>query len=756
LSRQEPGEEEEMRFHATSLSVVALLSLFACDPTDAPAPLAAATLDDAGRICGANDLTDVEDGTATQQELATSVGMLTWDGTTGEDFANEPICSGALIAPNLYLTAGHCLDSGTLGTLPDGVLTDPDSMCDAMEVVFNHQYEGGVPAPEAAFHCAEVLEQEFTFAGDPDWAILRLEGDPGQEWGWLEIDNRAPVTNEDITLISHPSGDYKKISEGEVNTVFTDVLFTQTDSEGGSSGGPVMDDDGQIVATVSYHTLYQNSCDLVDDGNYEARIDKAWLDSAWLDAYDFLDQDEDGAVETGDWYGFSVAVGDFDCDGNDDIAAGAPYENVTTGGVAYTDAGAVTVRFGSDAGLDPDSEETFTQADLPGSSVEANDRFGYTLAVGDVDDDGCDDLIIGTPYEDLGGYAGSDHGIVQVVHGSNVGLDLAGVELLTAADLGGTPESGALFGWALATGNFYGIGLDDLAIGAPKDDGAATDEGRVYFAYGHVSGIGTLHATYNQAATGTGSTAGSDEFGTALAAGDFDDDGYDDLAIGVPGESTVALNDAGYVTVIRGGVFGATLTGVHGFNQGSAGETVEANDRFGSVLTSADFNGDGYFDLAVGVPDEDYTTTSNSGIVNVKNGTSSGLTGTSQVIKQNSGSPDTASIDANDRFGSALAAGPVVSWWHSDLVIGMTGHDGATTNTGLLTVWEMQLGSTLFSPGHVDAWPQLELGAYDELGSALAIGNFDDVGDGEIVAGLPKFDRELAYDSGAVMITQPD
>ena len=86
---------------------------------------------------------------------------------------------------------------------------------------------------------------------------------------------------------------------------------------------------------------------------------------------------------------------------------------------------------------------------------------------------------------------------------------------------------------------------------------------------------------------------------------DFDGDGYADLAVGVPGEDVRGVKDAGVVQVLYGSASGVSARD-QVWHQGRKGITnkLEKRDRFGSSLTSGDFDGDGFADLAVGIPFE--------------------------------------------------------------------------------------------------------------------------------------------------------
>ena len=97
------------------------------------------------------------------------------------------------------------------------------------------------------------------------------------------------------------------------------------------------------------------------------------------------------------------------------------------------------------------------------------------------------------------------------------------------------------------------------------------------------------------------------ERGREFAIGDFDGDGFDDLAVGSQFEDVGSAVDAGAVWVLFGSVNGLTATGSRAFDQNDFGwdETPEAGDAFGFALAAGDFNQDGLDDLAIGAPFED-------------------------------------------------------------------------------------------------------------------------------------------------------
>lgn len=321
---------------------------------------------------------------------------------------------------------------------------------------------------------------------------------------------------------------------------------------------------------------------------------------------DFLTQNTAGIpgdVEDFDDFGASLACGDFDGDGFPDLVIGVPFEDL---GLA-TSAGMIEIVPGGAGGLAPNVAYSIDQ-DTPGvdGGNETADLFGFSLAAGNFDGDAYVDLAIGVPNED-------NAGAVQILFGSATGLDGARDLFWYDEAVGGTREASDQFGYVLVTGDFDGDGHDDLAIGVPREEdgssGGSVDSGEVKVAYGAAGGFDLARSQrFTQSAIPLAheTTQAGDHFGWALAAGDFNGDGFDDLAIGAPGEGiATASGQDGHVTVMLGSPSGLTVARARGFvagSEGVPGDVDEHNKNFGSALAAGDFDGDGNDDLAIGVP----------------------------------------------------------------------------------------------------------------------------------------------------------
>ncbi len=262
-----------------------------------------------------------------------------------------------------------------------------------------------------------------------------------------------------------------------------------------------------------------------------------------------------------------VRIGDLDGDGKEDLLVAAPRANFNgvNSGSVYA--------FSSATGSEIYRMDGASSGDLFG---EALDR------IGDVNADGIDDWIVGSPFSSAGS---TRSGLVELRSGAN------GASLIS--DVGG--EAFANLGTAVAgLGDLNGDSIPDLAVSAPFEDANGMDAGVVYLYSGATFALIRSHV----------GTAAGDRLGLALLnAGDADGDGDDDYAIG-----TFYTNAGlGSVEVISG-------------QSGASLQTFSGSAQTGPIGTIvgrlADMSGDGRAQLAIAAP-EDSSSGSTTGAVYV-------------------------------------------------------------------------------------------------------------------------------------------
>jgi hypothetical protein len=469
----------------------------------------------------------------------------------------------------------------------------------------------------------------------------------------------------------------------------------------------------------------------------------------------------------GDFFGCAVGTaGDVNGDGYDDVIVGA-----NSNGAAGYQAGRAYLFHGA---ASPDAV-----ADLTLTGETAGDLFGDAVgALGDVNDDGYDDVIVGAFGA---GFAGGQSGRAYIYHGgpgadaqadatltgraeaSNLGVSVGGAgdvngdghpEAIVGSmqdnhgrafvyDLGPMPAAcrldqpllgaaaGDRLGSAVGTaGDVNGDGYPDVIVGAPRNDAGGADAGRAYVYFGGPGADAVADWTL------TGVAAG-DYFGADVGtAGDVNHDGYDDVVVGAYGNDAGG-SFAGQAYVFFGGaspdaVADLTMTG------------AASSDGFGSAVgTAGDVNGDGYADVIIGA------------YYNDAGGTNAGRA----YVYFGSASPDAVAdmlltgLAVGDQFGYSVGtAGDVNGDGYADLIVGANYNDAGGTDAGRAYVY---YGGA--SPDAVADVALTGLGTQDYFGSA--VGTAGDVnGDGyaDVIVGAANNDaggsnagRAYVYYGGA-------
>jgi MYXO-CTERM domain-containing protein len=276
--------------------------------------------------------------------------------------------------------------------------------------------------------------------------------------------------------------------------------------------------------------------------------------------------DQGGVASTTDWAvdpdlanargGAALASADFNGDGFADVASSA------------TGPGTVSIYSGAAGGPSTTATAALTVAGV---------GFGTSLAGGDVNGDGYDDLVVGAPQ-----YANGEatEGRIYIYLGSAAGITGATVPVTFEPNV-----AGALLGTSVGAGDLNADGRFEVIAGAPGFAGGQAGEGRVYVFLGAAIGPNvTTPQTFE-------SDSINAALGTAVAsAGDVNGDGYGDVVAGAPGWS-----GAGRVYAILGGLTG--LTAVARTADGTAGSGLGH-----SVASVGDVTGDGFADIAAGSP----------------------------------------------------------------------------------------------------------------------------------------------------------
>jgi IPT/TIG domain-containing protein/FG-GAP repeat protein/VCBS repeat protein len=276
------------------------------------------------------------------------------------------------------------------------------------------------------------------------------------------------------------------------------------------------------------------------------------------------------STRSGDRFGSALLVLDFDRNGILDVVVGAPGRT-----------GAAHLFLGGSGGL-------ATTPALVLAGVLGNEAYATSLAAGDLDGDGWLDLVVGAPNTLLAGTT-LRTGDVRVFHGGpNALQDPSPAPWLVFNGL----QDAETFGRSIACGDIDGDGLDDLVVGAPANATGGALAGAVFV----FRGGSTISSRSSAGADVTlVPEAADDRFGRALALGDANGDGRDELLIGAPG---------------HGGAGRAYLfLGTQGFTRTQAAEAdfvfdgeVGSQGEFGSSVALIDVDGDGLEDAVVTAP----------------------------------------------------------------------------------------------------------------------------------------------------------
>ena len=381
-----------------------------------------------------------------------------------------------------------------------------------------------------------------------------------------------------------------------------------------------------------------------------------------------------------------IAAPDFEAPGDD--GGDNVYDIVVTAsdGSNHTEqAIAITVT----DGYDPDLSALDGSNGFILSGIDAFDQSGRSVSsAGDVNGDGYDDLIIGTPGGDPNGPGSGESYIVYggaSAPGTDGVLDLSDLDGTNGFILNGIDASDFSGISVSSAGDVNGDGYDDLIIGALYADPNGDRSGETYIVYGGASAPGTggrFNLSDLDGSNGfiLNGIDVSDRSGWSVSsAGDINGDGYDDLLIGANRADPNGRNYAGETYIVYGGASAPGTGGVLdlGALDGTNGfilTGVDAYDNSGiSVSSAGDVNGDGYDDLVIGAPFADPNGDNSGESYVVYGGANAPGTGGVLDLSTLNGSNGftLTGIDAGDRAGrSVSSAGDVNGDGYDDLIIG--------------------------------------------------------------------------------------
>jgi hypothetical protein len=482
----------------------------------------------------------------------------------------------------------------------------------------------------------------------------------------------------------------------------------------------------------------------------------------------------------------ALASGDINNDGVRDLIVGAPDADFTPQvGPARPTTGAVYVLFGRASFPSPTIVDTnltaLSQPDIRVFGASADDNLGFAVAAGDVNGDGIDDLTMGAPGFDLtGATPRSNTGAVYIIFGVN-GLtprivDLSAPNASNVQIIG--EQADDRFGSAMAIGDVNGgTSGPDLLVGAPASKGpdpvgaARTNGGAAFLLLG---GTGLANPVATTKVIDLNTTPAlvrvfgkaESQLGSSVAIGDVNDGTAGDLLVGAPRANRPDQGGDVSQTGATFGVFGGANISptppaiTKSFDTLSTQQNLSiygavSGDHLGASIAIGNVTNEGASDLVIGAPQSGGPGNLRPacGQAYVIAGGSALNPAVGSTERRIDVSLSTAALTVigavtGDRLGSCVAAALINSQGNTDSIADvLLGAPGALSNRGSVHV--LFGGSNLLIfPGRDLALNQDDLrisgqAAADELGWAIAAGDFDNNHGGDLAVGAPFADVQI-------------
>ncbi|MEF3692151.1 MAG: FG-GAP-like repeat-containing protein [Candidatus Moraniibacteriota bacterium] len=407
-------------------------------------------------------------------------------------------------------------------------------------------------------------------------------------------------------------------------------------------------------------------------------------------------------IISGEYYGYglglgsSLSVGDFNSDGKSDLAVGS-YSGEGKAYIFYSLIGQVS-----------------TSYELRDQKEYLNDYFSSVMTTGDLNNDGKEDLIVGSYYNS------TNAGKVYIFYNDG---SIPGAAAMADKIITGEVTEG-YFGFSITSGDIDGDGWDDLAVGAYQYSSLS---GRAYVFYGDnlISGNAS-DADVIIDAEGT-----TNYFGYSMTMGDFDYDGDKDLAVG----ATRAASGAGKAYIFYNDGSISTMAG-----NADIVITGESSGRLGATMVAGDFNNDERIDLAIGA--SEYSSSYGRLYILYNDGSIPTTAATADVI---------IAGQSGTNFGNPLIRGDFNNDGIEDLATG-----GLGTTYGRVYVFYCD-GSVPTTAATADLIINSDSSNYN-FGASMTSGDFDYDGDVDLVVGGFRYSSYTGrayffYNDGAYPIT---
>jgi len=393
-------------------------------------------------------------------------------------------------------------------------------------------------------------------------------------------------------------------------------------------------------------------------------------------------------------------LGDLDGDGRSELAVGAYFYGYGDGH-AGPGPGAVFVLSLNTNGT-VKSHQLITNGQGGFTGVLNNfDDFGRSVAcLGDLDNDGINDLAVGADADDDGG---ENRGAVWILFFNSNGTVKGHQKISsTAGGFTGVLDNLDRFGVSVsALGDLNNDGKDELAVGASWDDDGGPERGAVWILSLNANGTVATHTKISSTSGGfTGILSDDDKFGVGVTPlGDLDGDTLLDIAVGAYLDNTGGT-DRGAVWILFLNSSGTVKTYQKiADSQGGFTGALDDGDNFGVSLSAIDIGGCGESrTLAVGAFADD-DGGANHGAVWLLTLESNGTVRSSQKISDTQGG-FTGILDYNDYFGiTTPPVGDLDSNGMTDIVVGASTDDDGGLDRG--AVWVMFMSPGLVEPSLV-------------------------------------------------------